>query len=346
MSTYAVAHLRKVTTAMRAAVRGADLTRRLLAFSRQQLLEPEVVDLNRHVKGLDEILRRTLGDSIEVRITPCDDLWSTRIDPSQVENAILNLAINARDAMPQGGRLTIGTSNQTLDEEYCRAHPGLLSGEYVCIRVTDTGAGIEKEILKNVFEPFFTTKEPGKGSGLGLSMVHGFVKQSGGAAIIESELGHGTTVQMLLPRCADDFPGRDETGMNRAVPGGSESILVVEDDADLRETSAATLTDLGYHIIQAQNADDALRVLAGVEPVDLLFTDIMMPGGILGPDLAQRARELRPGINVLFTTGYANTGAFSHGAGVAYSDMLPKPFRAEDLALRIRSLLDREVRVA
>jgi PAS domain S-box-containing protein len=339
-------HLRKVSTAMRAAVRGADLTRRLLAFSRRQILEPEVVDLNRNVKGLDELLRRSLGDSIEVRIVPASDLWLTRVDPSQVESAILNLAINARDAMPQGGRLTIATRNRVLDRQYCDQHNELHPGEFVCVQVSDTGAGISKDILKNVFEPFFTTKEPGKGSGLGLSMVHGFAKQSGGAAIIDSEPGSGTSVQILLPRCTDGVARRDETGLNRIVPGGSECILVVEDDTDLRETSAATLTYLGYHIIQAHNADAALRVLAGKDPVDLLFTDVMMPGGMLGPALAQRARELRPGINILFTTGYANTGALSNGAGLAYSDMLPKPYRAEDLALRIRNLLDREVRVA
>jgi PAS domain S-box-containing protein len=338
--------LRKVSTAMRAAVRGADLTRRLLAFSRRQQLEPEVVDLNRHVKGLDDLLKRTLGDSIEVRIVPAPDLWFTRIDPSQLENAVLNLAINARDAMPQGGRLSIDTCNRRLDAEFCREHPELQPGEYVCVQVADTGAGIPPDILKKVFEPFFTTKEPGKGSGLGLSMVHGFAKQSGGTAVINSELGHGTQVRILLPRSVDRCITRDDTGLNRILPGGSESILVVEDDADLRETTAATLVNLGYRVLQAQNADDALRTLAGSDPVDLLFTDIMMPGGMLGPALAQRARELRPGIHVLFTTGYANSGAFSSGLGVAYSDMLPKPFRAEDLALRVRSLLDREVRVA
>jgi PAS domain S-box-containing protein len=339
-------HLRKVSTAMRAAVRGADLTRRLLAFSRRQVLDPEVIDLNRSVKGLEELLRRSLGDSIEVRIVPVGDLWLTRVDPSQIESAILNLAINARDAMPQGGRLTIATRNRVLDRQFCKEHNELQPGEYVCIQVSDTGAGISKEILKSVFEPFFTTKEPGKGSGLGLSMVHGFAKQSGGAAIIDSEPGHGTSVQILLPRCTDGVARRDETGLNRVVPGGSECILVVEDDTDLRETSAATLTHLGYQIIQAPNGEAALRVLAGKEPIDLLFTDVMMPGGMLGPALAQRARELRPGLHVLFTTGYANTGALTSGSGLAYSDMLPKPYRAEDLALRIRNLLDREVRVA
>ncbi len=339
-------HLRKISTAMRAAVRGADLTRRLLAFSRRQLLEPEVVDLNRNVKGLDDLLRRTLGDSIEVKILPAADLWLSRVDPSQLESAILNLAINARDAMPQGGTLTIATRNRVLDRLFCDDHPELLPGEYVCVEVTDTGAGISKDILKSVFEPFFTTKEPGKGSGLGLSMVHGFAKQSGGATFIDSEPGRGTHVTLFLPRCSEGVVLREETGFNRVVPGGSESILVVEDDTDLRETSAATLTHLGYRIIQAPNADAALRVLASDESVDLLFTDVMMPGGMLGPALAQRARELRPGINVLFTTGYANSGALSNGAALAYSDMLPKPYRAEDLALRIRTLLDGEVRVA
>jgi PAS domain S-box-containing protein len=339
-------HVRKVNTAMRAAMRGADLTRRLLAFARRQILEPEVVDLNRHLKGLDELLHRSLGDSIEVRIEPIKDLWLTRVDPGQIESAILNLAINARDAMPNGGMLTIATHNRVLDAQFCAEHPGLEPGHYVCVSVSDTGVGIDAELLRNVFEPFFTTKEHGKGTGLGLSMVLGFAKQSGGTATIESQVGKGTTVHLLLPRCTDALSRRDDTGMYRMMPGGRETILVVEDDADLRETSSATLNSLGYHIIQARNPEHALEILAGADAVDLLFTDIMMPGGMLGPTLAQRARELRPAINVLFTTGYANNHVMATGASVSNSDVLPKPFRTEDLAQRVRHLLDREVRVA
>jgi PAS domain S-box-containing protein len=337
--------LRKVSTAMRAALRGADLTRRLLAFARRQILEPEVVDLNRHLKGWDELLHRTLSDSIEVRIVRAPDLWLTRVDPGQIESAILNLAINARDAMPQGGALTIATSNQTVDAQFCVEHPELQPGEYTCIAVSDSGMGIPPDMLKSVFEPFFTTKEPGKGSGLGLSMVHGFAKQSGGAATIVSKVGVGTTVCIFLPRSIEAISPLDETGLQRIAPGGHESILLVEDDADLRETSAATLMQLGYRVLQAGNAEQALKILADGRPVDLLFTDIMMPGGMLGPTLAQRARQMRPNLHVLFTTGYANSGVLASGA-VVHADVLAKPFRTEDLAVRIRHLLDKEVRVA
>ncbi len=340
------AQLRKVGTAMRAALRGADLTRRLLAFARRQILEPEIVDLNRHLMGWDELLRRTLGESIEVHLVRAPDLWLTRVDPGQIESAILNLAINARDAMPQGGTLTIETSNRVVDPAFCSEHPELQPGDYTCISVSDTGEGIAPETLKNVFEPFFTTKELGKGSGLGLSMVHGFAKQSGGAATITSTIGSGTTVLILLPRSGEIASKIDETGLNRIAPGGDETILLVEDDADLRETSAANLMQLGYHVLQAGNAEQALQILAESRPVDLLFTDIMMPGGMLGPSLAQRAREMRPDLNVLFTTGYANSGVLATGATVLHSDVLPKPFRTEDLAVRIRQLLDREVHVA
>jgi len=340
------AQLRKVNTAMRAALRGADLTRRLLAFARRQILEPEIVDLNRHLKGWDELLHRTLGESIEVHIMRAQDLWLTRVDPGQIESAILNLAINARDAMPQGGQLTIETSNRQVDAAFCVEHPELQPGDYTCIAVTDTGVGIEPQLLKNVFEPYFTTKEPGKGSGLGLSMVHGFAKQSGGAATIASKVGVGTTIRILLPRSVEAASAYEETGVHRMAPGGDETILMVEDDIDLRETSAANLTQLGYRVLQAGNAEQALQILSESSSVDLLFTDIMMPGGMLGPSLAQRAREMQPDLNVLFTTGYANSGVLASGATVSHSDVLPKPFRTEDLALRIRHLLDREVRIA
>jgi len=338
--------LRKVTTAMRAALRGADLTRRLLAFARKQILEPEVVDLNRQLKGWDDLLRRTLGDSIEVQIRRGAELWLTRVDPGQIESAILNLAINARDAMPQGGKLLIETGNETLTDDYCTQHPELQPGEYVVIAVTDTGTGIAPDTLARVFEPFFTTKEPGKGSGLGLSMVHGFAKQSGGAATIDSMLGRGTVVQIYLPRCDELTARRDDTGLQSCLPGGDETILVVEDDQDLRETSAAALMQLGYRVLQATSGEQALQLLAERRDIALLFSDIMIPGGMLGPALAHRARELRPDINVLFTTGYAHSSVLAKGASVLHSDVLPKPFRAEELATRVRYLLDREVRVA
>ncbi len=337
---------RKVHTAMRAAVRGADLTRRLLSFARRQILDPTVVDLNRQLLGLNDLMQRTLGDSIEVRLVRMPDLWHTRVDAGQFENAILNLAINARDAMPQGGRLTVRTQNTWIDKAFCLEHPQIEPGEYVVISVNDTGAGIEPEILKRVFEPFFTTKESGKGSGLGLAMVNGFAEQSDGLATIESKLGVGTTVRLYLPRCREEQSEHEDTIVTKAAPGGNETILVVEDDADLRETVVTTLRQLGYRALAAANADAALRILAGSDSIDLLFTDIMMPGGILGPALARRARDLRPEINVLFTTGYAESNVLSGATGLGGAEVIYKPYRNEELALRIRFVLDREARVA
>jgi CheY-like chemotaxis protein len=337
---------RKIHTAMRAAARGADLTKRLLAFARRQILDPTVVDLNRQLSGLTDLLQRSLGDSIEVRMVQAHDLWHTRVDAGQFENAILNLAINARDAMPQGGRLTVRTQNIVLDSAFCASHPQVEPGEYVSIGVTDTGCGIEAEVLKRVFEPFFTTKESGKGSGLGLAMVHGFAEQSGGVATIESKVGRGTTVQVLLPRSREAEAEREDTIVSKIAPGGNETILVVEDDADLRETVVTALSQLGYRALQAANAAAALRILSGTDKIDLLFTDVMMPGGMLGPALAKRARELRPDIEILFTTGYAESAVLASTAGLSSSDVINKPYRNEDLAMRIRYVLDREARVA
>jgi PAS domain S-box-containing protein len=337
---------RKVHTAMRAAVRGADLTRRLLAFSRKQIFAPVVISLDRQLGGLADLMQRTLGDAIDVRMNLAPDVWHTRVDPGQLENAILNLAINARDAMPQGGRLTVQTGNMRADAAFCLEHPPLEPGDYVYISVTDTGCGIPPDVLSRVFEPFFTTKESGKGSGLGLAMVHSLAEQSGGAATIESMVDRGTTVRILLPRCDEEQSAHEDTIINKIAPRGHETILVVEDDADLRETVVTSLSQLGYRALPAANAEAALRVLASAERVDLLFTDVMMPGGTLGPALAKRARELRPSLEVLYTTGYAETSVLGTGSGVSPSDVIHKPYRNEDLALRIRGVLDREARVA
>jgi PAS domain S-box-containing protein len=338
---------RKVHTAMRAAMRGADLTRRLLALARRQILDPNVVDLNRQLSSLADLLQRTLGDSIEVRMVQAHDLWHTRVDAGQFENAILNLAINARDAMSQGGRLTVLTQNMNIDAEFAAAHPPFEPGEYVGVSVADNGVGIPPEVLERVFEPFFTTKESGKGSGLGLAMVRSFAEQSGGIATIHSDAGSGTTVQILLPRSREAQSVREDTIVTRYVPNGSgETILVVEDDADLRETVVTALTQFGYRALSAANAERALSILAGPEPIDLLFTDVMMPGGTLGPELARRARELRPKIDVLFTTGYAESTVLAGAGGVPPGDVIQKPYRNEELAMRVRHVLDREIRVA
>ncbi|HKU16128.1 MAG TPA: PAS domain-containing protein [Steroidobacteraceae bacterium] len=338
---------RKVHTAMRAAVRGADLTRRLLAFARRQILDPVVLDLNRQLSGLTELMQRTLGESVEVHMVQAHDMWHTRVDAGQFENAILNLAINARDAMPEGGRLTVRTRNVYLDSIFCSEHPEIEPGEFVSISVSDTGVGIEPDVLKRVFEPFFTTKESGRGSGLGLAMVDSFAEQAGGVATIESTVGEGTTVTILLPRCLEEQTVREDTIVTTKLsPGGNETILVVEDDADLRETVVTALSQLGYRALSAPNGNAALRILSGTERIDLLFTDIMMPGGMLGPALATRARELRPEIEVLFTTGYADASTLAGTAGLTSAEVITKPYRNEDLATRIRLVLDREARVA
>jgi CheY-like chemotaxis protein len=274
------------------------------------------------------------------------DLWHTRVDAGQFENAILNLAINARDAMPEGGRLTVRTRNVYLDSIFCSDHPEIEPGEFVSISVSDTGVGIEPDVLKRVFEPFFTTKESGRGSGLGLAMVDSFAEQAGGVATIESAVGQGTTVTILLPRCMEESATLQDTIVTKIAPGGNETILVVEDDADLRETVVTALSQLGYRALSAANANAALRILAGTEQIDLLFTDIMMPGGMLGPALAVRARELRPDIEILFTTGYADNSALAGTPGLTAADVITKPYRNEDLAMRIRHVLDREARVA
>jgi CheY-like chemotaxis protein len=274
------------------------------------------------------------------------DLWHTRVDPGQLENAILNLAINSRDAMPNGGRLTVETSNEIIDQAFCARYPDLEPGEHVVVRVSDTGCGIAPDLLTRVFEPFFTTKGSGKGSGLGLATVHEFAKQSGGVATIHSELGKGTSVSIYLPRSLEKQSRFEDTIALKIVPGGNETILVVEDDADLRETAVAALARLGYRMLAAANAEAALQILASDEPVDLLFTDVMMPGGMLGPMLAKRAYELRPGIQVLFTTGYADTSLLPASVLGKHSELISKPYRNEELALKIRGLLDKEVRVA
>jgi PAS domain S-box-containing protein len=337
---------RKVHTAMRAAARGADLTRRLLAFARRQILAPAVLDLNRQLSGLSELVQRTIGESIEVRMIQAHDLWHTSADPGQFENAILNLSINARDAMPQGGRLTVRTQNVTLDAKFCSDYPSIEPGDYVAISVNDNGVGMDAEVLKRAFEPFFTTKESGKGSGLGLAMVHGFAEQAGGIASVESTAGVGTTVTIYLPRSQEAQSDREDTIVTRVAPGGTETILVVEDDADLRDTVVTALSQLGYRALSAANGAAAVRILSGPERIDLLFSDVMMPGGMLGPALAKRARELRPDIDVLFTTGYADNAVLAGTAGLTSSDVIHKPYRNEDLAMRIRHVLDREARVA
>jgi PAS domain S-box-containing protein len=326
-------------TCVTAAERGAELTNRLLAFARRQPLEPRVVEIGGLVAGMAGLLRRTLTEDIDLRIFPDEGTWRADVDPGQLEVALLNLAINARDAMPHGGRLTIEAGNAVLDEDYAGRHADVRPGEYVAISVSDTGAGMAPDVIARAFEPFFTTKSVGKGSGLGLSMVYGFVKQSGGHAKIYSEVGHGTTVRLYLPRAA---AATTEAVSSDEPPevGGHEHVLVVEDDPLVREHAEALLRGLGYRVSAAADGGAALQVLGGSESVDLLFTDIVMPGGMNGRQLADAARALRPQLRVLYTSGYTENAIVHHGRLDPGVQLLAKPYRRGQLAHKVRAVLD------
>ncbi len=326
-----------------AARRAADLTQRLLAFSRQQPLAPQVLDVNKLVAGMSELLHRTLGETIQLETVLAGGLWRVHADPSPLENSILNLAVNARDAMPDGGRITIETANAYLDDEYVRENPVADPGQYVMIAVTDSGSGMPADIVAKAFDPFFTTKATGKGTGLGLSQVHGFVKQSGGHIKIYSEPGEGTTVKIYLPRslATEDRTVVAPAGASGERPEGrpDELVLVVEDEERVRTLTAASLTELGYAVVVADSAATALELLDRHGDVALLFTDIVMPE-INGRRLAELAAEKRPGIKVLFTTGFTRNAVVHNGILDAGVNFLPKPFTLDQLALKVRSVID------
>ena len=329
---------KRVQSAIGGVARGAKLASQLLAFGRRQPLEPKVLDIGRFIKGMEDMLRRALGEEIELETVIAGGLWNALVDPGQIENAILNLGINARDAMPEGGRLTIAAGNAMLDGEYARLHDDVQPGPYVMVRVTDTGTGIAPELIERVFEPFFSTKPEGKGTGLGLSMVYGFVKQSGGHVKICSEVDQGTTIKLYLPRSrqAEDALADETTA---PVLGGSETVLVVEDDDAVRETAVGLLTDLGYRVLKAREAMGAMSVIDSGVPVDLLFTDVVMPGPLRSPELARKARERLPGLAVLFTSGYTEN-AIMHGGRLDRGvELLSKPYTREALARKIRHVL-------
>jgi PAS domain S-box-containing protein len=322
-----------------ASMRGAELTRQLLAFARRQPLQPVETDVNALVTDAGGLLRPTLGEHIEIESMLEDDAWPALIDPSQLTTALLNLAVNARDAMPNGGKLTLETSNVVLDEAYAAANPGAQPGEYVMIAVSDTGTGIPAAIIDQVFEPFFTTKQPGKGTGLGLSMVYGFVKQSGGHIKVYSEDGHGTSLKLYLPRSTAHAAAERPAPILVPV-GGSETILVVEDDAMVRAHVITQLESLGYRTLQAGDGPEALALIDAGAAFDLLFTDVIMPGGINGRQLADAATQRRPGLKVLYTSGYTENAIVHHGRldpGVA---LLNKPYRKADLARKVREVLE------
>ena len=321
-----------------AAGRGAELVRRLLAFARMQHLEPEAIDLNARLPNLLGLLQRSLGETITVRAKTGDDLWPAIVDPTQVDDAIVNLAINARDAMPGGGTLTIETENVTLDEDYAAHHVEVAPGDYVMLAVSDTGTGMSQEVIGRAFEPFFTTKREGEGTGLGLSQVFGWVKQSGGHIKIYSELGHGTTIKLYLPR-AEAQSADKRPRVEVATPTGDETVLVVEDNPNVRKTVIRQLHDLGYKTIEAESGASALQMVRGGAEFDLLLTDVIMPGGMTGYQLADELRQAKPGLKILFTSGY--TELATAGEQAALKDpLLSKPYRKQDLGRAVRSVLD------
>lgn len=327
-----------------AAQEAAELTKGLLAFARKQPLEPRAVNINEFVARLPSLLRRTLGEHIDIGLTLQPDLWSAYVDAHQVEAAILNLAINARDAMPAGGHLMIETANVTIDEEQAARYGETRPGSYVALGVTDDGSGMSPEILAQAIQPFFTTKPMGKGTGLGLSMVHGFAKQSGGHMSIYSEIGHGTTVRLYFSRAKVAAEKMPVSGSKQdQLPKGRETILVVEDNAPLRQIAVTILGSLGYTVIEAADAHEALALANRGAAFDLLFTDVVLPAGMSGPALVGQIKKQRPGLRVLYTSGYTENAIVHQGRLDEGVELLQKPYRREGLARKVREVLDKTI---
>jgi PAS domain S-box-containing protein len=348
---------KRLSEAISAARKGSDLTRQMLAFARRQVLEPREVQLNELVSDLAPLLSRTIGEMVQLKVAVMDGNPKALIDPSQLESAILNLAINARDAMPKGGHLTIETQPVYLDQAYAAKYPEVTPGHYVMVAVSDTGNGMSPELLERVFQPFFTTKEQGKGSGLGLSMVYGFIKQSGGHINIYSEVGHGTAVKMYLPRkfaagealpdiegvaAAPDAPV--QVAELDAPPPRKTKILVVEDQEAVRAVACGFLEDFGYDVVEAEDGLQALSRLQETPDIDLMFSDVVMPGGLNGFDLAQAARGIRPDLKIVHTSGYPK-GAMVHQEEPRFREgfIIMKPYRREDLQKILRDALEIQV---
>ena len=336
---------RMLGLASRGVDRASTLTQRLLAFSRRQPLDPKPVAINRLVIGMSDMLERTIGENIKIETVLSGGLWPVSVDPNQLENAILNLAVNARHAMANGGKLTLETANTLLDEGYAAIHEDVNAGQYVMLAVSDTGLGMTREVMDKAFEPFFTTKQMGEGTGLGLSQVYGFVKQSGGHIKLYSEPGEGTTVRLYFPRVTTAEAPDDKIYERDAVPtakaNAAETILVVEDDSDVRAYSTEVLRELGYNVIEAGEADTALSLLATRPEIKLLFTDVGLPGPLNGRQLASEARNRRPNLKILFTTGYARNAIVHHGRLDPGVELIVKPFTYSALAAKVRLVLDK-----
>jgi PAS domain S-box-containing protein len=334
-------HIAELAQMIRSAgERGSELTSHLLSFARRQPLEPRAVQVNDLLKDMGPLLRRTLGDDVELRVVRDDNAWPVMADPAQLESAVLNLSLNARDAMPSGGKLTIETLNVFLDQTYCDANHEVQVGDYLMVAVSDNGEGMSAPTIQQVFEPFFTTKAIGKGTGMGLSMVYGFAKQSKGNVKIYSELGFGTTIKLYLPRADLDLRAEARVLDDEGLPVGTEHILLVEDDEPLREHAREQLQRLGYRVSVAPSGQKALELLKFFGDFDLLFTDVVMPGGLNGRQLADRIRTFRPELKVLFTSGYTEDALVHNGRLDEGVDLLNKPYRKRDLALKLRKVLD------
>jgi CheY-like chemotaxis protein len=320
--------------------RAADLVRQLLAFSRKQIIEPRVMNLNTVVVEMDKMLRRIIGEDIDLKISLAPDLWPVRVDAAQMGQVIINLAVNARDAMPAGGRLTLETANVVIDDDYAAGHLGTQPGKHVMLAISDTGCGMSDEVKAHIFEPFFTTKEVGKGTGLGLATVFGVVKQNEGDIWVYSEEGIGTTFKVYLPCVEEAKLPLALSGSNQEIPSGHETILVVEDDTGVRELVQQVLRKRGYNLLQARNGHEALRLIAGCpDPIHLLLTDVVMPG-VSGKALAEKLAQVQPGLKTLFMSGYTDQAITHHGVldpGVAF---IQKPFSPAALARKVRAVLD------
>ena len=330
---------RALNNALTGAQRAAQLTQRLLAFSRRQPLNPRALDTNKLITGMSDLLTRSLGETVQLETIGGAGVWNIEVDSSEMESTLLNLALNARDAMPDGGKLTIETSNAYLDDQYCREHAGLKPGQYVLIAVTDSGSGMSAETIEKAFEPFYTTKEAGKGTGLGLSQVYGFMKQSGGHVKIYSEIGEGTTIKLYLPRHDGDdaiTQPEEDSGAHR---GNGETILVVEDDDGVREYASEILRDLNYKILEARDSASAMRLVDADMPFDLLLTDVVLPGKN-GRELATDIEKRRPGLRVIFMTGYSRNAIVHHGRLDRGTELITKPLIEGVVARKIRQVLD------
>ena len=331
----------RLENAMGGVARGAKLASQLLSFGRQQPLQPKSSNVGRLILGMREMLNRTLGETVEVDVIVDEDIWNCMIDPAQVENAVLNLTINARDAMHSRGKLIIEAGNATLDERFASAHADVAPGQYVMLAVSDTGSGMSPEVLEKAFDPFFTTKEPGSGTGLELSMVYGLVKQSGGHVTIYSEVDVGTTVRLYLPRTRseEDLAGQAPFSHFPHKTASSETILVVEDDAVVRSTAVETLREFGFTVLEAMNAERALAIIESGSKVDLLFTDVVMPGTLRSPELARRAQQILPHMGVLFTSGYTENAIVQSGRLKDGVELLSKPYSNDQLFAKIGSVM-------